>query len=204
MFQSKFFKCAVKILCLVGIICFLSCLAWRNIQLDQSPLIEPTITYTTVSDTITTPLNFTPSSRQVIGAISQYVDVPEGGLDWKILAQTKAVTYSFRDQEGMERSGVKPEFTKAVQALDGKNITIQGYMFPLGAEEKQSVFLFGPFPVSCPFHYHVGPSLVIEAYVAEEIEFQWSPITVTGRLELVPHDDDYNVFYRLQEVELEK
>ena len=78
---------------------------------------------------------------------------------------------------------------------------MQGYMFPLNAAENQSMFLFGPFPVSCPYHYHVGPALVIEAYGREKTEFGFEPITLKGTLELVPRDDDYNVFYRLREAQ---
>lgn len=167
---------------------------------DQGSMIDKTITYTTTStETYTIPMNITPSPEEVVASIPKYVSVPEGGLNWKIFAETKSIPYSYTDEEGQELHGVKPEFPAALQNLDGQEITMQGYMFPLDAKDEQSVFIFGPFPVSCPYHYHVGPALVMEAYSREKITFGYEPITLKGKLELVPRDDTYNVFYRLRE-----
>lgn len=77
-------------------------------------------------------------------------------------------------------------------------------MFPLNADKGQKMFLFGPFPISCPYHYHVGPALVIEAYGLETIEFKYEPITIKGILELVIEDNEYNIFYRLRNVKILK
>ena len=199
MFKFIFFKHVTKTLYIAVLIAFLVYLVWRPFAAKNSSPIDPTITYTTVTETFTTPLNFTPSPEEVVDSISQYVSVPKDGLDWKLLAKTKSIPYSFTDEEGQERHGAKPEFPLELQRLDGQIVTMQGYMFPLGASEKQSMFLFGPFPVSSPYHYHVGPALVIETHMVQGVELQWKPITISGRLELVSRDDNYNVFYRLQE-----
>ena len=71
-------------------------------------------------------------------------------------------------------------------------------MFPLDGHEDQKMFLFGPFPMSCPYHYHVGPALVIEVYAEDNpVNFEYGPVTIAGTLELVPDDPEYSVFYRL-------
>ncbi len=133
-----------------------------------------------------------------------FVTTPQGGTSWNAFGETKQNPYAYKDKDGIEWSGVHLEFSERLKKLDGKEILIQGYMFPLGQEEKQSLFLLGPFPVSCPFHSHVTPNLIIEAYAQTPIDFSYDAINIRGRLELVPKDDENNVFYRLYDVEVVK
>lgn len=73
-------------------------------------------------------------------------------------------------------------------------------MFPLDETENQKLFLFGPFPLSCPFHYHVTPSLVLEVHADKHsVKFSYDPVVMTGTLELVPDDPEYSTFYRLKD-----
>ena len=75
-------------------------------------------------------------------------------------------------------------------------------MFPLDETEGQKHFLFGPFPLSCPFQYHVGPSLVVEVHADKNpVFFDYEPVTIAGTLELVPEDREYSVFYRLKDAQ---
>lgn len=134
--------------------------------------------------------------------IPEFVKTPEGGVPWTLFGATGQNPYTYTDEEGGEWSGVRPEFSEELKALDGTEILIQAYMFPLGQEEQQSMFLLGPFPISCPFHYHVTPNLIIEAHADPAIEFSYDAIDVKGTLELVYKDDEYNVFYRLKNVEI--
>lgn len=138
----------------------------------------------------------------VVPYIPDFVKTPKGGVGWELLATTKEVDYAEKDADGMDLMGVRPEFTREVLALDGKEITMQGFMFPMEQSEKQSKFLFGPFPVSCPYHYHVGPAMVIEVAGREPITFSYEPVTLKGKLTLVPRDDDFNIFYRLNNAEV--
>ncbi|PZO86733.1 MAG: hypothetical protein DI626_05700 [Micavibrio aeruginosavorus] len=142
--------------------------------------------------------------RTIADYIKDYVDVPEGAVDWKIFSKTKELKIEGRDADGMDYSFVKPEFPEDVKALNGKKIKIKGYMFPLESEDNQKMFLFGPFPVSCPFHYHVGPSMVLEVYTkGKGIKFSYDPLVLTGTLELVPEDLETGVFYRLKNASVE-
>lgn len=199
--KKTLFKLAVKTLFFGGLagLFIYSLLTFK--RPDQSTVIDKAVTYTTTtsSETLTIPLNIILSPEDVVASIPKYVTVPQGGLDWKLFTKTKSIPYSYSDEEGQEFHGVKPEFPPNLKKLDGQEITMQGYMFPLNADEGQSMFLFGPFPVSCPFHYHVGPALVIEAHAKDNIEFKYEPVTLKGKLELVPRDDKYNIFYRLKQ-----
>lgn len=166
--------------------------------LTEETVVTGTIDYSSYSEL---PMDQIPDLSEYI---SDFVDVPEGGVQWGLFTETESIEYQDKDEEGRDIFGVKPEFSEELKKLDGQMVLMQGYMFPLESEEAQSLFLFGPFPVSCPFHYHVGPDLIIEARSKDNIKFEWDAINIRGRLELVPRDDDFNIFYRLHEVELVK
>lgn len=135
----------------------------------------------------------------LLSNIDDFVSVPDGGTPWKVFGETGMNEYTFNDNEGNEWIGVRPEFTDKLKKLNSKNILIQGYMFPLEQDEKQSLFLLGPFPLSCPYHPHVSSNLLIEVHAKKPILFSYDAVNIEGKLELVPKDDDYNVFFRLKE-----
>ena len=66
----------------------------------------------------------------------------------------------------MEMNGLvlDQNLQKKFAKLDEKEILVQGYMFPLDQDEKQSLFLLGPFPLSCPYHPHTSSNLLIEVH----------------------------------------
>ena len=68
--------------------------------------------------------------------------------------------------------------------------------------ERQKTFLLLPFPVSCPYHVHASSNLIIEVHTTTPINYSYDAINITGRLELVPKDDLYNIFFRLKEAKL--
>lgn len=145
-------------------------------------------------------------TRTIEDFIKDYVDVAKGGLDWKILGKTKVIDVDTKDKDGMDLVYQTPEFAPEVKALANTRIRIRGYMFPLDSDERQTQFLFGPFPLNCPFQYHVSPALTVEAHTAADfpITFSYDPMTIEGRLELVPEDKDFSTFYRLRDVKLVK
>lgn len=148
------------------------------------------------------------TTRTLADMANQYVDVPQGAISWKVFGQTKEINIKTkRNVEGdiQDLEYTKPAFSDAVKKLDGQMITVKGFMFPLDENSTQKTFLFGPFPMSCPYHYHVGPALVLEVHADKKpIKFGYDPITLTGKLELVPDDWENNTFYRLNEAHLAK
>lgn len=144
------------------------------------------------------------TQEDLLSNIKNFVDTPEGGIDWQVFGETGQKAYEYKDEEGMVWSGVRPEFSDTLKKLEGTEILIQGYMFPLSQEEKQSAFLLGSFPVSCPFHYHAPANLIIEVRARNPVAFDYDAVNIKGKLELVPKDDEYNTFYRLRDAELVK
>lgn len=137
-------------------------------------------------------------TRTIEDYIKDYVDIPKGATDWKVFGKTREINLEGKTKDGMDYQYYKPDFPLEVKALDGKQVTVKGFMFPLDSTDKQSLFLIGPFPVNCPYQYHVGPSLVIEVHADKNpTEFSYDPIVVTGKLQLVYKDPELSVFYRL-------
>lgn len=144
-------------------------------------------------------------TRTIEDYIKDYVDVPKGATDWKIFGETKEINVEGKDKDGLDFQYYKPGFSKQVEALNDQEITIKGFMFPLDGTEEQANFLFGPFPVNCPFQYHVGPSLVMEVHADKNpVAFSYEPLTITGTLELVHSDPENSTFYRLKNARLVK
>lgn len=141
------------------------------------------------------------SEEFILSNIPDFVATPEGGTDWQVFGRTKQIEYTEKDKSGYDRSGLRPEFQDDLKKLDGQNILVRGFMFPMDQNEQQAVFLLGPFPLTCPYHYHVSNNLIIETHAKKPIAFSYDAITLRGRLELVARDDDYNTFYRLRDAE---
>jgi len=129
--------------------------------------------------------------------------VPQGALAWQVFAKTKEKQRKITFPDGGFAFEVSPEFDSELKALDGKQVTLYGIMFPLEQSSKQGSFLLGPYPASCPFHYHVTPSLVVEIKAKQPVEFSWDPLTLTGTLQLVENDEN-GVFYYLRDAVLVK
>ncbi|MFO0388777.1 MAG: DUF3299 domain-containing protein [Alphaproteobacteria bacterium] len=133
-------------------------------------------------------------------SMMQQYPLPEVSKDstpWQLFARTgeqqKKVTYP----DGGYSYEVYAKYPEEIKALDGKEITLQGYVFPLEESATQSHFLFGPYPPSCPFHYHTPPSLVIEVFAKEPVTYSWDMITIRGTFE-IPEAGQGGAFYILR------
>lgn len=129
----------------------------------------------------------------------KYVDpitVPKTSIPWQTFALTETKSGCTIDKDGFDYCLTEPIYAKKVKDLAGQIIEITGYMFPLEPAENQSNFLIGPYPLSCPFHYHSKPNQVIEVIAKKAIKFSYDPITIKGKLSL-DFDPDKGSFYYL-------
>lgn len=139
-------------------------------------------------------------TRTIEDLIKEYIDLPPGAIDWNVFAKTESKSIETKDADGFEYQYFKPAFPDAVKALDGQVVMLKGYIFPLDETEDQRFFLFGPFPLNCPFQYHVDPRLVVEVDSKKSpVRFSYDPVVIMGRLELVENDPENSVFYRLKD-----
>ena len=141
-------------------------------------------------------------NNNILSFVEDFIDLPSGGTSWKVFGETKMNEYPIIDKDGNEWIGVRPSFSEKVKKLDQKIILVQGFMFPLEQDDEQNLFLLGPFPLSCPYHPHTSSNLLIEVHADEPVLFSYEAVNITGKLELVSNDEEYNMFFRLKNAKL--
>jgi hypothetical protein len=129
--------------------------------------------------------------------------VKEGVVPWQMFQATQEKQKRVNFPSGGYSFEVTPIFSDKLKELKGKEVMVYGFMFPLEQSEKQTIFLIGPYPPSCPFHYHLPPSLIVEVRAKTPMEFSWDAVTVKGILEL-PVKDQNAVFYIVKDAVLVK
>ena len=138
-----------------------------------------------------------PNENIIVEDLYEPLEVTGDALSWQLFGKTKEIEDCTIDKEGFDYCLIKPAYDDNVKKYNGKIVTIMGFMFPLEQSEKQKKFLIGPYPLSCPFHYHVGPSQVIEISSEKAIDFSFDPITIKGKLE-VKYNEETGTFYYLK------
>lgn len=119
---------------------------------------------------------------------------------WKTLSK---VTIEKRFDEVMNFEVDYPTFSEEVKALDGKEITLKGWMIPLDELRGENYFVLSALPfANCFFCGGAGPETVIEVFTNEEYDFTEDRITVTGKLKLNA-DDPTQLMYVMSKAEVE-
>ena len=114
---------------------------------------------------------------------------------WKVL---------FGVKYGDWRSVYKPQFNEQIKALDGKKITIRGFLIPLEEKPKHSFFLLSAYPFDACFYCgKAGPETVIEVTCKTPLKDTKTPITITGTLKL-NYSSPEHLFYIIKDGEVVK
>lgn len=107
---------------------------------------------------------------------------------WKTLAK---ITFKKEYDELLGFKIDKPVFSEPIQELEGKEITISGYIVPVEGYKSHKEFILSAFPYNmCFFCGGAGPETVMEVYANEPIKFSAESVTIKGVLEL--NADDIN------------
>ena len=142
-----------------------------------------------------------PSENIIVEDLYEPLKVTGDAIPWQFFGKTKEIEDCTIDKDGFDYCLIKPVYDDNIKKYNGKIVTIMGFMFPLEQSEKQKRFLIGPYPLSCPFHYHVGPSQVIEISSEEAVDFSFDPITIKGELK-VKFNEETGTFYYLKIMKL--
>ncbi len=120
---------------------------------------------------------------------------------WKTLGK---ITFKKQYDELMGFKVDVPVFSKEVQDLDGKEITVKGYIIPVEGYKNHKEFVFSAFPYNmCFFCGGAGPETVMEVTALEAIKYTAEPITIKGKLQL--NSGDINkLIYSMTEVRMVK
>lgn len=96
---------------------------------------------------------------------------------WLVLAKTKI-------GEDDKRGLFTVAFPPAVKALDGRTVTLSGFMLPLDTTDRSHHFLLSRYTPVCFFCPPGAPNEVVEVVARNGVEVTDRMLTVTGRLTL--------------------
>jgi hypothetical protein len=111
--------------------------------------------------------------------------------------------YDIKFEKAKDKLGEydKPIFSAAAKSLDGKTVSIPGYMIPFENGMKGKTFILSSLPINACFFCGVGgPESVIEINMKEPVSFNEKPIEVKGILRLNNTDPD-RMIYRIEQAE---
>lgn len=118
---------------------------------------------------------------------------------WKTLAKVKIEK---RFDEILNYEVDFPTFSKEVESLNGKEITLEGWMIPLDELRGKNYFILSALPfANCFFCGGAGPETVLEVFLKKDLSFTEKRIKVKGKLTINP-DDPLKLMYILQEAEI--
>lgn len=96
----------------------------------------------------------------------------------------------------------KPVFTDAVKALNGKKVSLPGYIVPFDSGIKSSKLMLSSLPLNACFFCGVGgPETVVEVYLKKEITYTEKPMEIQGILRINDKDPD-KMMYILEQAEV--
>ena len=120
---------------------------------------------------------------------------------WKTLAR---ITYKKEYDEFLGFKIDKPVFSAEIKALEGKEVTVKGFIIPVEGYKGHKEFILSAFPYSmCFFCGGAGPESVMEVTASEPIEYSAEAVTIKGKLVLNP-DDVNKLMYSLTGAKLVK
>jgi uncharacterized protein len=135
-----------------------------------------------------------PEASSAFAVETPPAEVPEGILPWDTLAQI-GIEYVAAAPGQTE---VEIVFGPAVEVLDGAEVTLAGFMYPLEVGERHERFLLSPMPANCPFCLPSGPTQMVEVISTEALAHTFEPIVLAGRFEVLRRDPS-GLYYRLSE-----
>lgn len=132
---------------------------------------------------------------------------PEG--TWKTLLKLR---FDVKYDERIDDIVFQPIFTDDIRALEGKEITLKGYILPhditqMGgnpnkAKNDGSMFIFSAFPAATCFYCGgAGPESVVEVLPSKAIPYNKNIVSIKGKLELNA-TDFLRLSYRLTNARL--
>ncbi len=120
----------------------------------------------------------------------------EGDLtSWEVLAN---VSWEIDYENGLYEAS----FDESIEDLDQKDVTIRGYLYPLGFGSFSSEFLLTPYPINGCFYCVPGSSETM-VYIPEIDlrEIPYEEVNLKGKFQLV-RDSPYGLIYEMKEVSI--
>jgi uncharacterized protein len=116
----------------------------------------------------------------------------------KLLEASGVVPWHALAKVSIEPGDGKPrlKFGDSVNDLNGRTITLRGYITPLQFGSDQKHFILSPKPPACAFCMPGGPDEMVEVFTRTPVKYSINPVTVAGTFALLQNDPG-GLFYRL-------
>ena len=140
----------------------------------------------------------------VLGTSSIYAqdEAPAKINTWKTLSK---ITYKKEYDEMLGFKIDKPVFSDKIKALEGKEITVKGYIIPVEGYKSHKEFILSAFPYNmCFFCGCAGPETVMEVESLDPVAFQAESIVMKGKLVLNADDVNRLMFFLVDAVLVEE
>ena len=114
-----------------------------------------------------------------------------GDFLWKLFAQCEIRSnqdYSY---------GIS--YVSGVKAMQGKQVTISGFMVPLEAAEKSGHFLLSRRAPTCAFCPPGEPNEIVEVFTLKPVKWNENLVTISGTL-LLANDGKKGIFFQMRDV----
>ena len=134
-------------------------------------------------------LSLEPAPAAVAGHLRQTVPPVDGALDWELLA---------RAGESRFQDGTISRFPAALRDLDGRSVTLTGYMMPFRDGAEHSEFLLGALQFHCPSCMAADLNRLVAVKAARPVAYADTPLVLRGTLRLL-EDTQSPLFYRLDD-----
>ena len=123
-----------------------------------------------------------------------FYQVPDGVISWDVLGTMDVEV----EVLGPLRSVFHVDYTPEVKALDGQEVQVMGFIYPLAAGARHEHFLLTAWPPSCPFCLPAGAAQMVDVHTAEPIEFTDGAILLSGTFEVL-EEDPSGMHYRMRQ-----
>jgi uncharacterized protein len=122
-----------------------------------------------------------------------FYQVPEGVVGWDTLGKLDVRTEVIAPLQARFHT----DYSAEIKALDGQEVKLMGFIYPLEGGLEHRRFLLTAWPPSCPFCLPAGPSQMVEVLCEEPVAFTEGAILMAGKFELL-EDDPSGMYYRMQ------
>ncbi len=120
---------------------------------------------------------------------------------WKTLSK---ITYEKKYDDLLGFKVDVPVFADEVKAMEGKIVTVSGYIIPVEGYKSHDEFVFSAYPYSmCFFCGGAGPETVMEVSATEPIKYTSEKVTIKGKL-LLNKDNVNRLMYVMTDAVLVK
>lgn len=114
--------------------------------------------------------------------VSLLAQAPATESLWKTLSK---ITYIKEYDEFLGFKVDKPVFSEAIKSLNGKEVTVKGFIIPVEGYKGHKEFILSAFPyANCFFCGGAGPESVMEVTAIEPVNYTAEMITLKGKLVL--------------------